>query len=184
MQIKHYVITAGIITVAAAMLYVMGRNLICTCGYVSFWHPDPNSSGNSQHIADFYTFSHIIHGFIFYGALKLWARRIPDGKRFIIAVLIEVLWELIENSNMMIDRYRTATISLSYYGDSIINSVSDIIAFVIGYIFANRLPVWLTVTLAIVMELIVGYLIRDNLLLNILMLVYPLGTIKTWQSGG
>ena len=184
MNAKHFPTVLGILLITAIMLLLMGRDAICSCGYISLWHGDPNSSGNSQHITDHYTFSHIIHGFIFYWALGTFGKQVTKGKRFIIALLIEVVWELLENSNMMIDRYRTATISLSYYGDSIVNSMSDIFAFIIGYRLAGKFPTWLTVTLAIGIELIVGYLIRDNLTLNVLMLLYPLNTVRIWQAGG
>jgi len=111
-------------------------------------------------------------------------RRWPIGVRLVLAVLIESGWEIFENTDMVINRYREVTISLDYYGDSVINSMSDIMAMILGFVAASRLPVWTTVLLTIVMELVVLYYIRDNLTLNILMLVYPLDSIKHWQAGG
>jgi hypothetical protein len=180
---KHWLISAAIVAVAAAALWLMGHPAICKCGYVKVWHGVPLSSENSQHISDWYTFSHVIHGFAFYGLAWLFARRQPLGVRLIAAVVLECAWEVFENSDFIINRYREVTISLDYYGDSVLNSVADVAAMVLGFIAAARLPVWGTILLVLVFEAFVGYWIRDNLLLNIIMLVYPLEAIKRWQAG-
>lgn len=181
---QHYcLIGLGILIATALILYAMGRVLICTCGYIDLWHPVIDS-GNSQHIADLYTFSHIIHGMAFFALLWLIARKLPLGARAIIALLIEVSWEILENSPIIINRYRTATISLDYYGDSIINSIADILAMLVGFWLARKLPIWATITLIIIMELGVAYFIRDNLTLNVIMLLYPFRAIRAWQIGG
>jgi hypothetical protein len=162
----------------------MGQVPICKCGYVKLWHGVVLSSENSQHISDWYTPSHVIHGFAFYGLLWLIGRRWPIGLRLVLAIAIEAGWEIFENTDMVINRYREVTISLDYYGDSVLNSVCDILAMVAGFAIASRAPVWLTVTLVVALELLVLFFIRDNLTLNIIMLLYPLDAIKTWQTGG
>jgi len=174
----------AIILVTALTLWLMGRVPICKCGYVKLWEGVVASPGNSQHIFDWYSPSHVIHGFIFYWVLWLVARRWSIGTRLVIATLVEAAWEIFENTPFIINRYREATISLDYYGDSVLNSSVDILAMVLGFWLASRLPVWVTVTLAIGLELFVGWIIRDNLTLNIIMLVWPLDAIRQWQMGG
>lgn len=175
----------GLIVLMAGVLAAMGQPLICKCGYVKLWHGGRTGSEMSQHLADWYTYSHVLHGIIFYAILTLLAQgRLSVASRLLLATMIEVGWEIFENSSFIIDRYRTQTVSRDYYGDSIVNSVADVLAMMVGVLIAARLPAWVTVFLLIATEVTLLVLLRDNLFLNVLMLVYPLDWIRQWQAGG
>ncbi|MDD2869563.1 DUF2585 domain-containing protein [Neomegalonema sp.] len=181
---RALLLVLAILAAAAAVLYAMGRLPICECGKVKLWVGEADGPDNSQHVADWYTLSHVIHGFLFYGGLRLIARRWSMGSRLVAATLIEAAWEILENTPMVIDRYRAATMALGYTGDSILNSVSDILFMMLGFFLAARLPVRVTVLLAVVFELLALAVIRDNLTLNVVMLLWPQDWIRQWQAGG
>jgi hypothetical protein len=179
----------GALAVAAVALqgvalHLMGRVAICRCGYVKLWESDAAGPGTSQHLTDWYTFSHLLHGFLFYFLLWLVARRWPIGLRLVLAVLLEVGWEVLENTDFIIMRYRANTISLNYYGDSIVNSVMDTLTAVAGFALAAWLRPAATVAIALAIEAGLAIAIRDNLSLNVLMLIYKVPWIEAWQAGG
>ena len=172
---------AAILAITAGLLLAAGRPPICTCGTVELWHGAIDSR-NSQHIFDWYSPSHLIHGLLFYFIGWLLLRRWPASWRFLLAVAIEAGWELLENSPFIIDRYRTATIALGYTGDSVLNSLSDISCMMLGFLLARKLAVPLSIALAIGLELLALAVIRDNLTLNVLMLLWPIDAIRQWQG--
>jgi hypothetical protein len=175
-------IVFAMVALQAVILYALGRVPICTCGTIHLWQNTVNSAENSQHIFDWYTPSHVIHGILFYVALWLVFPKMPVALRFLLALGIEVAWEVVENMPFVIERYRSSTISFSYHGDSIVNSVSDAFAMSFGFLLAARLPVLVSVSLIVALELMVAYFVRDNLTLNILMLLYPLDSVRDWQA--
>jgi len=173
----------AILVLAAAVLLAMGRNPICTCGEIDLWVAGRDSPRTSQMLSDWYSFSHIVHGLLFYAGLWLVAREWPIERRFLLALLIEVAWEITENTPMVIDRYRTATAALGYTGDSVINSMSDIGMMVLGFLAARKLPLWVSVAAVLLLELVPLLAIRDNLTLNVWMLLWPSEAMRTWQAG-
>jgi len=179
---RHWGLALLVAVAAATLLAAMGRSLICPCGTVNLWHGDIWSAENSQHLTDWYSPSHVLHGLLFYMALHWLTPRWRLGPRLVAATLVEVAWEVLENSDAMIDRYRETTISLGYYGDSVINSSMDVAAMWLGFLIAARVPVWASVALFLLAEIGVGLAIRDGLALNVLMLVWPLQAVLDWQA--
>ena len=178
------VIAAVLIVVAtAAVLMAMGRPAICTCGTIELWVNEGDSPKTSQMLADWYSPSHVIHGILFYAGLWLVARRRPVEERFLAALLLEVAWELLENTDWAIQRYREATIAIGYTGDSVLNVMSDIAMMTVGFWLARKLPMWLTVALAIALEAAALVAVRDNLTLNVWMFLFPTDAIRAWQAG-
>jgi hypothetical protein len=172
-----------IVTATAAILFAMGRPPICTCGEIALWEPSAASAKTSQMLADWYSPSHIVHGFLFYAALWLVARSRPVELRFLNALLVEIGWEILENTPLIIDRYREETAAIGYTGDSVINSLSDVAMMAIAFLAARRLPLWASIALVAALELVPLFVIRDNLTLNVWMLLAPNDVIRTWQAG-
>jgi hypothetical protein len=174
----------AIVAAAAAILLAMGRHLICTCGTIELWVGSRDSSRISQMLADWYSLSHIVHGLLFYAALWLIARKWPIEWRFLTALLVEAAWEVTENTPLVIDRYRAATAAAGYTGDSVINSISDIVMMGVGFLAARKLPWWASIVLLTVLEVVPLLVIRDNLTLNLWMLLAPSDALRAWQAAG
>jgi len=175
-------LATSLVVLQAIVLFSLGQPAICECGYLKFWEGEVLSSGNSQHLFDWYTFSHVIHGFVFYWILTLTAPRLSLRWRLLLALGVEVTWEVVENTPWLIDHYRQQALAQGYVGDSVINSISDTLAAALGFLIAWRMPILVVIALALAMELFVGYSIRDNLTLNVLGFFYRPEFIATWQA--
>jgi hypothetical protein len=175
---------AVLIAIDLATLLAMGRGAVCRCGVVGLWSGDVWSNQNSQQLADAYSFTHVTHGVLFYWLLRPLAGRLAFGLRAVLALSIEATWEVFENTDATIQRYREATISLDYYGDSVLNSFGDLLFCLIGFALASRLPGRVALVGVVVLEVLLALWIRDSLLLNILMLISPIQAIKDWQLQG
>lgn len=175
--------TIAIVVVTLFVLQAQGRVWWCSCGEWNLWSGDVWSSHNSQHFIDPYSFTHVLHGVIFAGLFRWLRPGWSTSFKVVASTAVECLWEVIENSRFVIDRYREATISLDYYGDSIVNSLGDIATCLLGFALARSIGIWRSIAFVIVTELILLFWIRDNLLLNIVMLLFPLDAIKAWQMG-
>lgn len=180
---RAYAAALLILAIYAAVEFAWARPPLCPCGTVKLWTGAVWSAENSQQVSDWYTPSHVIHGFLFYGAA--WLVLPGKARRWALplAVLVEGSWELLENSPVIIDRYRAATAAAGYSSDSILNSMSDVVFMMLGFRIARTLPVWLTIGLALFFELLALAVIRDNLTLNVLMLTWPIDSIRVWQAG-
>ena len=184
MSERMYMLAAALlVALQAFVLFLFGQPVICTCGYVKLWEGAVLSAGNSQHLIDWYSFSHIIHGILFYALLRWLFPRMSVWMRLLIATGIEVAWEIAENTPTVINHYREQALAQGYTGDSIINSISDTCAMMLGFFIARRFVVWGTIALALFLELWVAYEIRDNLTLNVMNLIHQFDFISAWQSG-
>jgi hypothetical protein len=176
-------IAVAFVALQAAALLAMGHPAICTCGRIDLWHGNPAGPETSQHLTDWYTYTHVVHGFAFYLLLWLAAPRMPFVWRLVIAVGLEAGWEVIENTPLIMDRYRQSALARGYFGDSVVNSVVDTLAAALGFALARVLPVWASVAIVAAMELFAAIMIRDNLILNIIQLIHPSEVISRWQIG-
>ncbi len=177
----QWIASIVLILLVPLVLILMDRPVICTCGFVKFWQGDVFSPQVSQHLFDWYVFSHIIHGFLFYMIARFLFPRRSVLFWAILAIIVEGAWEVVENTPFVIDYYRDNTMSTEFVGDTVINSTMDLLAMVFGFIMARKQPVWLTIVLFLGFEAMTLYVIRDGFLLNVLMLLYPIEAIKEWQ---
>jgi hypothetical protein len=167
----------------AGALHFFGQPFICACGYVKFWEGVVRSSGNSQHLSDWYSLSHVVHGLLFYAILRKLAPQLTLLQRFAVALVLEVSWEIVENTPFVIDLYRRQALAQGYVGDSIVNSLSDTAMMATGFALASRFPVPAVVALGVMLELVPGLVIRDNLTLNLLNFIHPFAVVGRWQNG-
>ncbi len=171
-----------LLAVQAAALLAMGRPPICTCGTVKFWEGDVLSAEMSQHLLDWYSFSHVVHGFLFYLALRYAAPKLAFGPRLLVAMGIEGAWEIAENTPWVIEAYRQQALAQGYVGDSTINSLFDTLSMIVGFALARAFNVWLSVALVLFLELFAAYAIHDNLTLNVLNFIHPFDAVTQWQE--
>lgn len=177
-------VAVALLAIQAAGLLALGLPLICTCGTMDFWHGNPSGPETSQHLTDWYTFTHVVHGFGFYLLLWLLFPRASFGVRLLLAIGLEAGWELVENTPFVMERYRQSALARGYFGDSVVNSIFDTVATVIGFVLARILPVWASIAVVAGLELFLGLMIRDNFTLNVIQLIYPSDALSKWQAGG
>ncbi len=177
------VTSVAILLTAVSSLLLLDRVWWCQAGDYSPWSWTVLSRHNSQHILDPYSFTHILHGILEFWLIGLVFTKMPIAWRFVLAIFIESSWEVIENTNYVINRYREATISLDYYGDSIVNSIADIACCATGFAIAYKIRLWWSLAVFVAMEIVLLFWIRDSLLVNILMLVWPVDAVRQWQAG-
>ncbi len=182
-DLRPWLLSLLVVAVSAAWLLLDGRQAFPSSGRILLWYNDPWGPEGSQHLFDWYSPSHVIHGILFFAGLWLVVPRLALGWRFVIATVVECAWELVENSDAVIERYRTATVSKDYLGDSVLNSVVDVVCMAVGFWLARRLPVWASVALVLGFEALTTLLIRDGLALNVLMLLWPVDAVRDWQAG-
>jgi Protein of unknown function (DUF2585) len=182
-QPPSWLVLSLVVGITVIWLRFQGRRWWCRLGDVSPWSGGIHSPHTSQHVADPYSFTHFLHGLLFYALFRYVAGRLRWDARFVLAIALECLWEVVENSGTVIDRYRRATIALGYEGDSVINSLGDVASCGLGFQVAGRLPVKWSMALLFVIELALLIAYRDNLTLNVIMLVYPFEAVKSWQMG-
>ena len=178
-----WLVIVAVVLITAVLLRAQGRLWMCACGRIDLWAGNTHSADNSQHLVDPYSFTHVLHGLVFYGVL-VWAfPRIAVAWRLTLAISLEALWEIVENSAFVIQHYREATLALGYEGDTIVNALGDLLCCVIGVLLARQLGFRRSLALFVVTELVLIVWIRDSLLLNIVMLLHPFEVIKAWQLG-
>jgi hypothetical protein len=180
---RHLAIAGLLVAVQVGALWALGQPWISASGRILLWSNNPLSPETSQQIADWYALSHIVHGFLFYWLLKLVCPRLPLGVRLLLAMGLEIGWEIAENTPMVIEAYRQQALAIGYKGDSILNSVMDTLMAALGFLFASRAPAWVTVAAGVGMEVLAAIVIRDGLVLNILNFLYPIPFIERWQAG-
>lgn len=170
------------LVVSAFLLHIQGRLWLCSCGRLSLWISDAWSSDTSQHLFDPYSFTHVLHGFLFSWLLMMVLPRLSTACQLWLAVTAEAVWEVFENTNYVIQRYREATAAFGYSGDTVINSLGDFLMCGFGFLIARRLGFSRSLILFALIEMVLLFWIRDSLLLNVLMLIYPVDEIKVWQA--
>ena len=182
--VLQIVVACVIVLLMSVLLRAQGRLLICACGQVQIWTSDTCSSNNSQHLFDPYSFTHVLHGILFFWLIALAFRRMAPGRQLLLALSLEAAWEVFENSRVVIERYRTATAALGYQGDTVVNSIGDLLCALLGFLIARQLGVRWSLILFLLVELILVLWIHDSLLLQMLMLMRPVEAIKLWQACG
>ena len=172
---------AAAFLVTGILLRLEGRLWLCACGRIQVWSGQVCSANNSQHFLDPFSFTHVLHGFLFFWLIARLLPRFSKNWQLALAIAVEALWEVFENTNFIIDRYRSETASLGYNGDTVVNSFGDILCCLVGFIIARRLGLRRSLIVFAVLEVVLIFWIRDSLVLEILTLVIPIDAVRAWQ---